>query len=299
MRMFIAGVTILLIAGATAGAQDLEPRAYSPSPVGTTFIIISATRSDGGVFTDPSIPIENVDATLGVLGLTLGHTFELLGRQALLLGALPLTWGEASGDVFEERRAASRRGLADPRIRLSMVLAGARPMSPAAFARAPRRSTFGVSVTVAPPTGQYESNKLVNLGSNRWAFKPEIGVSHPAGRWLLDVYGGVWFFTRNHDFYPGSALRQQDPILALQSHLSYSFGRGAWAALNATWYTGGRSSIDGVDKADLQRNTRVGATLSVAVGARQSVKIAYSAGATTRVGADFRTLTAAWQIVLF
>lgn len=299
IRMFAAGLAVLLNAGASAGAQELEPRAYSPSPVGTTFIIISATRSDGGVFTDASVPITDVEATLGVLGLSAGHTFNLLGRPALLLGVIPVAWGKVSGDVLEEQQTVSRRGLADPRVRLSVILAGARPMSPAEFARAPRRTTVGLSLTAVPPLGQYDSTKLVNLGTNRWALKPEVGVSHPAGRWTVDVYAGVSFFTGNNDYFPGPALRRQDPIVALQAHLSYSLSRRAWVAINGTWYAGGRSRIDGAYNADLQRNTRLGGTVSVPFSARQSLKFAYSAGATTRIGADFRTLTTAWQIVLF
>ena len=283
-----------------ARGQELEPRAYSPSPVGTTFVAVSATRSRGGVFTDPSVPITDVDATVGVLALGVGHTFGIAGKQALLFGALPVTWGEASGEVGEqERRSASRRGLADPRIRLSMILMGSPAMSPADFARAPRRTIVGASLTVVPPVGQYESAKLVNLGSHRWAVKPEVGVSYPAGRWTFDGYGGVWFFTDNDAYYPGTSTRGQDAIVTIQGHVSYTLGRRAWLAVNGTWYSGGRTSIDGVAKADLQRNTRLGATWSQPLTRRQSFKLAYSAGATTRVGADFRTLTAAWQIVMF
>jgi hypothetical protein len=289
----------LLVAVTSATAQELEPRAYSPSPVGTTFIVVSATRSAGGVFTDPALPITNVEATLGVLGLAAGHTFELFGRQALFLGAVPIAWGDASGEIGEDRRTASRRGLADPRLRLSIILKGSPAMTPAEFVKAPRRTIVGASLAVAPPLGQYDRAKLVNLGSNRWSFKPEIGVSYPAGRWTIDVYGGVLLFTSNDQYYPGASVRRQDPIVAVQSHVSYTLARRSWVAINGTWYSGGRSSVNGVDNEDLQRNTRLGATLSIPVGARQSIKVAYSAGATTRTGADFRTVTAAWQIVFF
>jgi hypothetical protein len=296
----LLGTLIVVATAATsAAAQDLEPRAYSPSPIGTTFIIVSGTRSAGGVFTDPSVPITNVEATVGVLGLAAGHTFELFGRQALLLGVVPVVWGEASGDVGEDRRTANRRGLADPRLRLSMILRGSPAMTPAEFVKAPRRTILGVSLTVAPPLGQYDPEKLVNLGAHRWSFKPEVGLSYPAGRWTIETYGALLLFTSNDEYFPGSSVRRQDPIFGVQSHVSYTFRRRYWVAINGTWYSGGRSSIDGVDKEDLQRNTRLGATLSIPVGARQSIKIAYSTGATTRTGADFQTFTVAWQMVFF
>jgi hypothetical protein len=299
MRIPFLAATAALLAVAPAVAQELEPRAYSPSPVGTTFVVVTATRSSGSVFTDPSLPITDVEATVGILGLGLGQTFALAGKQALFLGALPVTWGEASGEVGEGRRAISRRGLADPRLRLSVILSGSPAMRPADFVRAPRRTIVGASLSVVPPVGQYDSAKLVNLGSNRWSFKPEIGLSHPSGRWTFDAYAGVWLFTDNESYYPGTSTRHQDPIVGLQGHVSYTLGRRAWLAVNGTWYAGGRTSVDGGNKSDLQRNLRLGATWTLPIGARQSLKFAFSAGAATRIGADFRTITAAWQLVIF
>jgi hypothetical protein len=299
MRTSIAGLLATLLTVGSAVAQDLEPRAYSPSPVGTTFVLVSATRSEGGVFTDPSVPITDVEATIDVLTLAAGYTFAIARKQALLVGLVPVAWGEASGEVGEDRQSVTRRGLADPRMRLSVILSGSPAMTPAEFSKAPRRTIVGASLSAVLPIGQYDSTKLVNLGAHRWSFKPEIGVSHPAGRWTFDAYLGAWLFTENESFYPGSSSRSQDPIVALQGHVSYLLGRRAWLAVDATWYGGGRSNVDGVDKADLQRNTRLGATWAQPFGSRQSLKVAYSTGASTRIGGDFRTLTVAWQIVFF
>ena len=288
-----------LCSAARLSAQELEPRAYSPSPTGTTFFVVSGTRSSGGVFTDPSAPITDVSAEVGLLGLAAGHSFALLGKSAQLLGVLPIAWGQASGSIGEDRREVSRRGLADPRVRFSLILAGSPPMTPSEFARRRRGPIVGTSVTIVPPVGQYDRTKLVNLGSNRWSVKPEVGLSVPAGRWTIDTYAGVWMFSDNDAYFPGSGRREQDPVVALQGHVSYALGRRAWIAVNATWYGGGKTAVDGARLTSPYRNARVGATWAVPVGARQSLKIAYSAGATTRVGADFRTLTGAWQIVLF
>lgn len=224
----------LLMTGAAAG-QELEPRAYSPSPTGTTFVVVSATRSAGDVFGDPSAPLVDVEAVVGVLGLGLGHVFSLMDKSWMVLAFVPVTWGEASGSIGENRREASRRGLADPRLKLSVILAGSPPMTAAEFARRPRRPIIGSSVTLVVPAGQYDRTRLVNLGSNRWSIKPEVGISVPAGRWTLDTYAGVWLFTTNQAFYPGFSERSQDPVFTLQGHVSYALGRRAWVAANATW----------------------------------------------------------------
>lgn len=292
-------LTSFLLTTGSAASQELEPRAYSPSPTGTTFVVVSATRSAGDVFSDASAPLVDVEAVVGVLGMSLGHVFSLMGKSWMALAFVPVTWGEAAGSVGEDRREASRRGLADPRLKLSVILAGSPPMTAAEFARAPRRPIIGCSVTLVAPIGQYQPTKLVNLGSNRWSFKPEVGLSLPAGRWTVDAYAGVWVFTANEAFYPGSSSRRQDPVFTLQGHVSYALGRRAWVAANATWYAGGRLEVEGGRATDPYRNTRLGLTWAVPLGSRQSIKIAYSTGAATRVGADFRTISGAWQLLIF
>jgi hypothetical protein len=94
-------------------------------------------------------------------------------------------------------------------------------------------------------------------------------------------------------------VRTQEPVVALQAHVSYTFRRQLWTAFDATWYSGGTSTVNGIQKADLQRNSRIGGTVSLPVGRRQSIKFSGSTGATTRIGADFHTFGAAWQLTWF
>src|SRR4029453_14247573 len=119
--------------------------------------------------------------------------------------------------------------------------------------------TLGVCLVVKTPAGQYDGTKLVNLGTNRWSFKPELGVTQPLGRLYLDLYAGAWLFTANDDFF-GGQLRQQGPIGAFQVHASYTFWPRFWLAADATYYTGGQSTLDGVAKDDGLGNSRLGIT---------------------------------------
>jgi hypothetical protein len=294
---FVA-VLAVLCAPLTVRAQDLEPRAYAASPTGVNFLLAGFGRSAGGVVVDPALPVEDVEATVDALTVGGGTTFNLFGRTALLVGGAGYVWAEATGRVGEDAREVTRSGLADPRFKLSVNLLGGRALTAAEFARAGARPTIvGVSVTVVPPLGKYERSKLINLGSNRWSFKPEIGVSRLIRRkWTLDGYAGVWMFTENAEFYPGSAVRTQERVLTLQGHVSYTFRPRLWVAVDGTWYSGGTTSIDGVKKADLQRNSRLGLTASLPLTRQQSLKIAGSTGATTRIGADFQTVGVAWQL---
>jgi hypothetical protein len=293
-------LSAFILSISTASAQDLEPRAYAASPVGVSFLAVLAGRSTGGIVVDPSLPIEDVRASVNSLGVGVGTTFDFFGRTALAVAAFPVAWAEATGRVGETTGHATRSGLADPRLKLSVNLVGGRALNLTEFARARRPTIIGASLTVIPPLGQYDRTKLVNLGANRWAFKPEIGLSRLIRtRWTIDGYAGVWMATANDEFYPGAALRTQRPIVALQAHVSYTARPRLWLAADGTWYSGGRTTVDGVEKADLQRNSRLGVTLSLPIAQRQSVKISASRGATTRIGSDFTTIAAAWQLSWF
>jgi hypothetical protein len=288
---------VCALSGSSATPQDLEPRAYSASPVGTTFLVLGLVRSSGSVLADPSIPVTDIDASTSVASIGVGRTFNLASRTALLSVALPYAHARVSGRVGEDAREVTRAGWADVRAKLSINLLGGRALRPKEFAAARRGPIVGASVTLVPPTGQYHADRLINIGSNRWSSKPEVGVSVPLGRWIIDGYAGLWCFTTNSSFFPGSTRREQDPVVTLQGHASYTVRPRLWLAVDATWYSGGTTSANGVTNADLQRNSRFGATVSIPLGVRQSIKGAYSTAATTRIGGDFDTVAVVWQMV--
>jgi len=286
---------------APAAAQELEPRAYSASPVGANFASVGYLHSWGALLFDPAIPITESDAKLNGATLGYGRTFGLAGVQALVLVALPYAWGSFSGQVVTTDTSVTRSGLGDMRVKLAVNLIGGPALSPRDFARAaPRSVVGGVSLTLSAPTGQNFPEKLINIGTNRWALKPEAGVSYNWRRkWYADLYGGAWFFSANSSFYPGTARRQQDPLPSLQWHVSYTLAKRSWVALDATWFWGGASHTDGGPAVTRINNKRVGALLAVGITGRQSIKLSYSYGASTRVGDDFGTAGLAYQVLWF
>lgn len=295
---------VVFVLCAVTAAQDLEPRAYSPSPVGTNFLGVNFSRSTGSVLFDPSIPVTDVRAHLNSPALGLGHTFGMWGRQALFTAALPYVWGDVEGEVISEmgnqEGRITRSGGADLRMKLSVNLHGSPAETPEEFAKRPHHVyLLGTSLTVQAPTGQYDPTKLINLGTNRWGFKPEVGVSYPWKKFDFDLYGGGWFYTANSAFYPGDSSRKQDPLASLQAHASYTFRQHMWFAVDSTWYGGGAASLNGSPPMDRQSNSRVGATLSFPLSKHQSLKLAYGAGTTARTGTNFDTLSVTWQFVWF
>ncbi|MCU0414236.1 MAG: transporter, partial [Ignavibacteriaceae bacterium] len=213
---------------------------------------------------------------------------------------LPYSWAEASGKVLGNDSSITRNGFGDTRFRLSVLFLGAPAVTVQEFAKSSPQTVLGASLTVTAPTGQFFTDKLINLGTNRWSFKPEIGLSYLVSKqWFIDLYAGAWFFTTNNSFYPGTSVRGQDPLITFQTHLSYNFNPLMWAAIDFTYYTGGQSSIDDVYKDDRQNNSRIGATFNFPISGHSAIKLAYSTGAVIRVGGDFSTISAAWQMAFF
>jgi Putative MetA-pathway of phenol degradation len=295
-RLLCVGAGLCLVLTAPVSAQDLDPRAYVHVPVDGTFLMFGFGVSEGGIVTDPTLAVTDVQASVLTPSVGAGRSFGLLGRTAQLFGVVPFSWADVSGKVLGDQRAVRRDGLSDMRLRMSWLVRGAPAVTVAELAKAPRRTILGVSLNMAAPVGEYDREKLINLGTNRWAFRPEFAVSRPLGqRWLVDAYAGLWLFTANNESYPGTQTKTQAPMGSFQAHVSYNFQRQLWAALDLTYYVGGRTTVEGVRADDMQSNARGGLTVALPVGQRHSIKVAVSRGAIVRVGADFNTYSFAWQ----
>jgi hypothetical protein len=280
----------------TVAGQDLDPRAYVRLPVNTFTVVAGYAYSQGGVVTDPTLPIEDLEASVHSASLGYVHAFSLFGLTSQAMYSIPYSRADVSGAVTGQAQSVSRSGLADSRLRLTVLVVGAPAAGLEELRKAPRKTILGISMNIGVPTGEFFSDKLINIGTHRWSFKPEVALSQPVSkRWLVDIYMGMWLFTDNHSFYPGSSTRSQQPMGAFQAHLSYNVTPRLWVAYNTTYYTGGKSSIDGSYNNDRQSNTRVGVTAVMPVGKSNSIKLAASTGAVVRFGQDFTTFSIGWQ----
>ena len=290
---------ISVVAVGSLQAQDLEPRAYSISPVETNIAIVGYGRTSGGVIFDPTLPIEDVAASVNGLAIGYYRSMNFLGRSANVRASAPYAWGNMQGLLACQFAAITRSGLADGRAQFSVNLYGAPAMGIREFTQYRRKTNLSASIALWIPWGQYDPNKLINIGTNRWAFKPELAVSRAFGKWIAEGYTGVWFFSSNMHFYPGNSIRSQHPLGVYQAHLVYNFRRGLWGALDGTYYHGGRTTVDGVTNQDLQGNSRFGMTVSLPLPKYQSLKVSYARTASVRVGGKFETLSIGYAFTWF
>jgi len=294
----VAWVLGYVLASGAAGAQELAPRAYWPAPVGTNVLSLAYQYSTGDVVTDPSLPVAGVDSRIHVAQAAYQRTFGLLGRTSSVQLALPYSWATTEGTYLGEPASRVVDGWADARLRFAINLRGAPAMDPQAFRAlaANPETLLGFSLTVQAPTGQYDPQRLINLGTNRWSVKPAFGVIYPfAPSWMLEFELGGWFFGDNDEFV--GQTRQQSPILSMETHLVRQFDAGVWASLDANYYTGGRTKVGAVTRADLQRNSRFGATLVWPIQRHHALRGTFSTGVVTESGGDYEVFSISYVYV--
>ncbi len=287
---------LFLFSALPLAAQELEPGAYSISPVGVNIVVASYNFSEGDVTFDPALPVEDAVATIHTTIFSYVRSVNVLGRSGNTAIVAPYSVGHLEGLYVGEFTEVDRSGFRDPLVRFSVNLYGAPAMDLKEFASYRQRTNVGVSLLAALPLGEYDPTKLINLGSNRFSFKPEIGLSHAFAKWTVEVYGGIWLFTDNQDFF-GGKTREQAPLSSVQLHVLYTFKPRLWLAVDANYYRGGQTKVDGRLNLDFQKNSRLGATFSYPLGPRQSLKVAFSRGAYTTIGADFTSVVAGYQVL--
>jgi hypothetical protein len=294
----ILAIALLVLAGLVTAsavrAQDIEPRQYANTPVGVNFLVSGYAYTDGGLAFDTALPLKDPQLVTnsGVLGFA--RALDLWGRSGKVDFGVPYTWLSGSADLEGERVERTVDGFGDPVVRLSVNLYGAPALPMKDFAAYRQDVIIGAALQVSVPMGQYDETRMINIGTNRWFFKPSVGVSKATGPWIWEATAAATFFTDNAEFF-GGMTRQQDPLYSMQAHLIHSFHGGMWAALDATYFWGGSTTLDGAAKNDLQRNWRVGATFTAPINLHNSIKLAASDGVSARTGNSYTQFGVYWQ----
>jgi hypothetical protein len=290
------------LAAGICRAQDLAPRAYVITPVRSNAITLAYSLYDGSVQFDGAVPITGATAKTSTPILSYYHSLDFFGRSANFAAVLPYGIGHFRGQIIGAEAHAYRSGLLSVGFRFSLNLIGGPAMKVNDFVKWQQKTILGISFKVIPPTGQYDPTNLINYGTNRWAFKPELGYSRRWGNWILDAYGGAWFFTTNPEFFshnqfnPGTTTQSQTPTGSFEGHLSYDFKPRLWVSVDGDFWFGGTTSLNGVQSpGTVQRNSRVGLTGSIPLTGHQSLKLSYNNGAYIRYGGNYQNVYVGWQ----
>ena len=284
----------LLLIPVAAGAQELEPRVLTNVPVGTNFALIGYGYATGNTLLDPSVPIEDLNSRVHSLFGAYVRALSLFGMSSKFDVVVPFASGDWEGQLAGVDTSRAVTGMGDPRVRLSLNFVGAPALRGEEFRQYRQKTIVGTSLQIFVPLGQYDPSKLINLGTNRWTFRAQLGASHRMGPWFLEAYASGWFFTTNPDFFGGSKL-SQNPLFGFKLHLIRSLGRRAWIGIDGGYGAGGRTEVDGVELETLISTFRFGATGAWRVAARHTLRLILATGARVQRGPDFDAVSLLYQ----
>ncbi len=292
-RLPLLGLALLPLA---AGAQDLEPRRWSHLPEGVNFVAAAYGYTDGNIFLDPAVLIEDANAQIHTVGLGYVRSFGLFGRSARVDVVAPFSNGHWEGLNEGEFVETRRQGFGDPKVRIAINLAGSPAQTLAEFARFRPRTIVGAALEVTLPLGEYYTDRLVNLGSNRWSLRPQLGIVHNTGPWAFEATASAWFFGDNDDYQAADRTLEQDPLYALELHAIYTFRPGLWTSLSGAYGTGARANVGSIRSPFKQVNVLWAASFGFPIDRLQGIKLAYQRGRTAEeIGVDYDRVIVAYS----
>jgi hypothetical protein len=235
-------------------------------------------RTEADIFFDPALLIEDADMSLDTWGGKYIRTFELLEKSSRIDITQAYQNSEWTGILDGAQASTTRHGLSDTFVRVAVNLYGAPPLRGKEFgayrANANVDTIVGAGLAVRMPTGNYEKDKLLNLGQNRFAFRPQLGIMHSWGKWIAELTGEAVFFTNNDEFYNGTSL-EQDHLYIIHGHLIHTFKPGQWASVSAGYDYGGEISVDGEDKDDTKQNVAWKLSYAHPMNRSLGIKVSY------------------------
>jgi hypothetical protein len=278
----------------------MEPRRWTHLPVGTDVIGLGYLYTSGDLAFDPVLRIDDAKVEMHSALLTYSHYFGLGDRTARIDAIVPVQSGNWDGVVDGVPRSVSRDGLADPTLRVSVNLMGAPALSGADFLAYRREhdatTSVGAALSLSLPLGEYDEDKLINLGQNRFVLGSQLGVLHTEGEWSFELTGTAFLFEDNDEFFGGHEL-EQDPLYTAQTHVVKTFGQGWWVSAGAAYTWAGESTIDNVPKDDEKSTLIWGGSFGFRLTKTQGVRLAYARHDTrTDVGEDTDSLYVGWSI---
>jgi hypothetical protein len=301
-NLFVWCLCVFLILGLPflCLAQELEPRRWSHLPTGKNFAGGGYAYTKADIFFDPVLRTENVEMEMDTWAVQYIRTFELFQKSSRIDFIQAYQEGRWTGLLDGVPTSIKRSGLSDSVLRFAINLYGAPPLEGKEFAvyraKVDVETIVGTALVVQLPTGDYMDDKLINLGTNRYTFRPQLGVVHNRGKWSMELTGEVLLYTDNNDFFNGNKL-EQDPYYTIQTHLIYTFRPGLWTAASAGYGYGGKSTVSGVEKNDLRENLAWALSFGFPITRQLGVKVIYLATRSQEsIGQDTETIAAGFAV---
>jgi hypothetical protein len=281
-------------------AMELEPQSWNHLPKGTNFAGVVYNHTDADIFIDPTLLLQDVEMEMETLAGKYIRTFELFKKSARVDITQGYKYAKWRGLFNGSPASTSRNGLSDTFVRFAINLYGAPPLSGKEYIayRSGKNveTIIGIGLAVRLPTGEYMEDKLINLGDNRFSFRPQLGIIHKIGKWKAELTNEIAFFTRNDEFFNGKTL-EREPLYIAHAHLSYSFRPGLTVTASLGYDYGGEDSINGIEVNNTSQNIGWALGLNYPINRYSGINFRYISTHTQEAtGLDSENLSAGFSI---
>ena len=281
-------------------AQDLEPRRWSHLPTNINIAGTGLVATDGDIHFDPVQRIEDAQFEMYSVAKNYVHSFEFLGKTSRLEFRVPYSMGRWEGVVNGNYVSTRRHGFSDPRARFAMNLIGAPPLKGAEYLQYRAANTtntvVGAALVVTLPLGEYNSQRLINLGGNRTVYRPQLGVLHIRGSWQFELTTTLSIFEDNDDFFGGTVIKQ-DPMWFFEGHIVRTFSKGRWLGLSSGYSYDGESSVNGIAQNNDEHTRYLALSYGMPISKSQSIKLTYlNADTNVLIGNSLDSVILSWSV---
>ena len=273
-------------------------RDWQNTPTDLNMVFGYYNRLDTNTPIDTSLPITGLSLNADLYLFRYARSFGIDGRNSAIQIIQPYADISASFDNAQFFSGTKHNGgMGDTQVVFAHNFFGGPALTAAEFANWTPETFLTGAFWLTMPTGDYDKDRIINIGSNRWVFKPEIGFGTPIGPTWLEINTYVSLFGDNKDYHGNNKLEQK-PLYAIEGHYSYTINRALWVSLDATYNRGGESKIDGDWQDNKQENGLLGASLGFMLSPQFGGLIAYNDTVSERTGSpDVNTWTFRLQYV--
>ncbi len=279
-------------------AQADNARDWQNTPINLNMVFGYYNLVDSNTPIDTALPIKGLSVNADVYIFRYARSFDVDGRNTAVQLLQPYADVSASFDNAQFFTGTKHNGgIGDTTLVLAHNFFGGPALTAEQFAGWTPETFFSGAAYVTMPTGDYDKNRVINIGSNRWVFKPELAFGTPIGPTWLEFNTYASLYGDNHD-YIGDNKLEQKPLYTLETHYSYTINRALWVSLDGTYNRGGETRINGDWQDNKQENALAGASLGFMLSPQFGGLVAYSDTVSERQGSpDVNTWTLRLQYV--
>ena len=265
-------------------AQFTDAHNYDNTPAGINQIELSYSYVHSNASIDSSLVIAGAKLNLDQGTISYTRYFGVAKRLTWASAGVPIAG--LSGEVTGTSIKGSVAGAGDSSYQVGALLRGGPALSISQFESYKPATILGASLTITAPTGLYDATKILNLGADRWSFKPEVALSHQFGseqKWQVDAYGNAYFYTQNTSYH-GREILRQEPLPGFEGHISYAVNEKLWVSLDTRYSFRGSTLVNGAPQDNSQQNFVLGSEMSISLNARNSLTFEFAEALVHRNG---------------